>query len=87
MLKRLSILWVLALPLGACAGPRQILIHQKYVDDRVVRYTLEPSIDGDENQGAVYNLHSRLCDVQDASVETACQDSLILENVKPGSVY
>jgi len=71
---------------GGCAGPTQVLVSQRYTGERVVRYTIEPTGQSTEKSGQLYNLRVRLCGVDGAS-DKQCQDSMVLENVQPRSVY
>lgn len=88
MSKKLAISGALALlTLGTgCFGPTQVLVSQRYSGARVVRYTIEPTGQSTEKSGQLYNLRVRLCQAEGAN-DTQCQDSVLLENVQPRSVY
>lgn len=72
---------------AGCAGPTQVLVSQRYAGERVARYTIEPTGQSTEATGALYNLRVRLCGVEGNGSDTQCQDSMVLENVQPRSVY
>jgi len=78
---------------SAC-GPSRFLVNQSYAGDRIVRLEIEKAgaqstimIGSDDKKDDVYNLYAEVC-TQDAEAnETQCKDSLILERVKPESIY
>lgn len=91
--KRIALFFVSAFLMSAmlagCAGPTQVLINQKYASGRVVRYTIEPSGESTEDSGQLFNMRVRLCDLASdgSTAESRCQDSMVIENVQPRSVY
>lgn len=78
---------VLVAASAGCAGPTQVLVSQRYAGPRVVRYTIEPTGKGSDTTGALYDLRVRLCDVEGDGSDKQCQDSMVLQNVQPRSVY
>ncbi len=88
MHSKIAALFALTFVLAAgCARPTQILVSQRYAGERVVRYTIEPTGQSTEKTGQLFNLRVRLCGVENAGNDTACKDSMVLENVQPRSVY
>ena len=85
-MKTIATLILVAASAG-CAGPTQVLVSQRYTGERVARYTIEPTGQGTDTTGALYNLRVRLCGVEGNGADKQCQDSMVLENVQPRSVY
>lgn len=81
-------LFILASSLfSGCFGPTQVLVSQRYAGSRVVRYTIEPTGQATKDSGQLFNLRVRLCGVERSGADSGCQDSMLLENVQPRSVY
>lgn len=82
-------LWAAALMLlalcGGCAPP-QIVVAQGFAGQHVVRYTIQNS-GQTQNDEALFNLGARICTQGEDGSDQNCKDSLLLENVKPRSIY
>ncbi len=78
---------VVGLFLVCGCAPQQVLIAQGFAGERVVRYTIQKNAQGDEKSGDLFDLRVRLCNQGDDGSDSNCQDTVVLENVKPQSVY
>lgn len=70
---------------SGCATPKHVLIGQTFIgEDRSVKMMMTaPQGDGDDR--IVHQL-MRICTLKDGA-ETDCKDTVVLENVRPGSLY
>lgn len=82
LIASIAVVWTLA----GCTPP-PVLIAQGFTGDRVVRYTIRNVGAGTDDTGNLYDLSVRLCNQSDDGSDQNCQDTLILQNVYPGSVY
>ena len=80
---------LLALALGSsllgCAAPNKVLVAQTFIgEDRSIKLLMTVPA---ESQGKpVVDQYIRICTLKDGA-EVDCKDTLVLENVKPGSIY
>ncbi|HEX7481555.1 MAG TPA: hypothetical protein VF331_27370 [Polyangiales bacterium] len=81
------LLGLLLLALTAGCTPPPVLIAQGFAGERVVRYTIQKNPQGDKETGQLYDLRVRLCNQGEDASDSNCQDTMLLENVKPQSVY
>ncbi|HSC88743.1 MAG TPA: hypothetical protein VLC09_15785 [Polyangiaceae bacterium] len=67
----------------ACSAPNKMLIGQTFVgDERSIKILMtKPS----DEKNAVVDQYVRVCSLRDGQ-EVDCKDSLVLQNVKPGSL-
>ena len=73
---------VVALVGSAGCAPPKVLIKHQFVDaDKSAKTYIERGTDN------LFRVSARVCDVQGNNQETNCKDTLLLENVVPGSVY
>ncbi len=84
--KQIALGFLTAVLFSGCAGPTQVLVSQRYAGERVVRYTIEPTGQATKDSGQLFNLRVRVCGVE-GGTDSRCQDSMVLENVQPRSVY
>jgi hypothetical protein len=86
---RIIILATSILGLLAIAGctPPPVLIAQGFSGDRVIRYTIQNVGGGDGDSGNLYDLSVKLCNQADDASDQNCKDTVVLQNVYPGSVY
>jgi hypothetical protein len=80
-------LGLLLLALAAGCTPPQVLIAQGFAGERVVRYTIQQNAEGTKDTGTLYDLRVRLCNQGNDGADSNCQDTMLLQNVKPQSVY
>jgi len=82
---------LLAAGLSACTPPQVMIGHRfsgRHGDGtRVVRYAIEPSGQSTDETGSLYNLFVHICGQNDDGTEDNCKETLVLDNVVPGSVY
>jgi hypothetical protein len=86
-MRQASILWVcavaaLAAGLG-CSAPSRQLVKQRYVAERLVRYTWEPSGKRNDAAGPLYDLRLWVCNQQPDGTETRCRSTVVLFGVEP----
>lgn len=74
-----------ALFLGGCAAPSRILIGQTFIGkDKTFKVMMtQPQGDDDDR---VSDQYMRVCTLQ-AGKEINCKDTLVLKDVRPGSLY
>lgn len=75
----------LAAALSGCAAPSKVLIGQQFIGkERSVKILMtQPQGSGDDRQVDQY---VRVCTLKEGQ-EVDCKDTLVLENVRPGSLY
>jgi hypothetical protein len=74
------------LGLTGCTPP-PVLIAQGFSGDRVIRYTIQNVGAGNDDTGNLYDLSVKLCNQADDASDQNCKDTVVLQNVYPGSVY
>lgn len=69
-----------------CAPPNKILVGQTFIgEDRSIKILMtKPGEGGDKGQ--FVDQYVRVCTLKDGQ-EVDCKDTLVLENVAPGSLY
>jgi hypothetical protein len=79
---------VVLLAVAGCGQPPKVLVGHNFAGpDKSVKVMLhDVGQTNKANNQKVFNVLVRMCDVN-AQAETACKDTLVLENVVPGSVY
>jgi hypothetical protein len=80
---------VLLASAAACAGvpPKVLVAHDFMGSDKSSKLLLQTTGQVDPSSGMLlFNVSIRMCDVA-AAGESACQETNLLENVAPGSVY
>jgi len=81
MLKKLGALALVALFVTACGPPPKVMVDQAFMGDkRTVKMLMQRNASGTFDQGL------RVCTIEKGQ-ETQCKDTLVLENVTPGSLY
>ncbi len=68
---------------AGCHDSPRVLVAQKHVGDRVVRYTLVPSSQTSEDVGPLFDLKMVVCNRRTGGGESGCTESIVLENVAP----
>lgn len=83
-----AILGLLALSLAsACAGPPKVMTsHQYLAKNRSAKTLLQESGEQAGEEQKLFNYFLRVCNLEGAQ-EQKCQDTLVLENVNPNSLY
>ena len=74
------------LGVAGCTPP-PVLIAQGFSGDRVIRYTIQNVGQGNDDSGKLYDMSVKLCNQADDASDQNCKDTVVLENVYPGSVY
>ncbi|MBI2374041.1 MAG: hypothetical protein HYV07_08585 [Deltaproteobacteria bacterium] len=82
-----ALLGFFALAGTGCVTSPNVLIGQGFVSERVVRFAIQPTGQGTQETGALFNLLMRMCNASDNGTTDQCKDTLLLENVMPRSVY
>ncbi len=76
---------LVASSLAGCAPPRKTLIGQTFIgEDRSFKILM--SAPRGEADDPMIDQFIRVCTLRDAK-EVDCKDTLVLENVRPGSLY
>jgi hypothetical protein len=74
-----------SLALGGCAAKTHVLIGQTFIaEDKSIKLLMTVPTGKDKDK--VTNQYMRVCTLQDTK-EVACKDTLILTDVRPGSLY
>ncbi len=81
-------LGLLALLLAsACAGPPKVMTsHQYLAENRSAKTLLQESAATAGEEQKLFNYFLRICNIEGPK-EQKCQDTLVLENVSPRSLY
>lgn len=72
-----------------CAAPQKVLIQNNYVGPTKSAKVLilDSGKDDPSTKKRLFHLFVRNCDLGADGTESNCKDTVILENVDPGSVY
>jgi hypothetical protein len=75
--------------LGGCAPPPKVLVASDFNgDDKTSKMLIQDSGQVDpSSKKKLFNVYVRMCGIDARAVESACKDTLVVENVVPGSVY
>ncbi len=78
---------MLALP--ACAPPPKVLVASNFSGtDKTSKIIIQESGQIDTStKKKLFNVFVRICDIDAKSAETACKDTVVVQDVVPGSVY
>ncbi|MBI4820601.1 MAG: hypothetical protein HY791_30330 [Deltaproteobacteria bacterium] len=76
-----------AVAASGCVTSPNVLIGQGLVGERVVRFAIQPTGQGTQETGQLFNLLMRMCNANDNGTTSECKDTMLLENVMPRSVY
>ena len=79
---------LLALLVG-CGSPQKVLIQNNYIgpNKSAKVLILDSGKTDPASKKKLFNLYVRNCDINADGAEANCKDTVILENVDPGSVY
>ena len=84
----LVLIGLFALASAACAPPKVLVGHSYASSDKSIDTYIQKS--GDVGSGKsktnLFNVYMRVCNQEANNTTTVCKDSLILENVTPGSL-
>lgn len=82
---KLFVAVLLMLPMTGCAMKNRVLIGQQFIGaERTVKIVMsQPKGDSDDR---TVDQYMRICTLKSGQ-EVDCKDTLILENVRPGSLY
>jgi hypothetical protein len=78
-----------ALVLPACAPPPKVLVASSFNgSDKTSKIILQESGQIDTStKKKLFNVFVRICDIDAKNMETACKDTVVVQDVAPGSVY
>jgi hypothetical protein len=82
-----ALLALLALP--ACAPPPKVLVASSFNGtDKTSKVILQESGQIDTStKKKLFNVFVRVCDLDAKNMETACKDTVVVQDVVPGTVY
>ena len=77
------------LALSACAPPPKVLVASSFNGtDKTSKIIIQESGQIDTStKKKLFNVFVRICDIDPKSTETACKDTIVVQDVVPGSVY
>ena len=75
--------------LSGCAAPTKVLVANggSGEDKTVKMLILDTGQINPTTKKKLFNVYSRVCDVDARNIEARCRDTLVIDNVVPGSVY
>ena len=82
-----ALLALLALP--ACAPPPKVLVASSFNGaDKTSKVIIQESGQIDTStKKKLFNVFVRVCDLDAKNMETACKDTVVVQDVVPGTVY
>jgi hypothetical protein len=82
-----ALLGMLALP--ACAPPPKVLVASSFNGtEKTSKVIIQESGQVDTStKKKLFNVIVRICDIDPKNMETACKDTVVVQDVVPGSVY
>lgn len=82
-----ALLALLALP--ACAPPPKVLVASSFNGtDKTSKVIIQESGQIDTStKKKLFNVFVRVCDLDAKNMETACKDTVVVQDVIPGTVY
>ena len=77
------------LALTACAPPPKVLVASSFNgSDKTSKIILQESGKIDTStKKKLFNVFVRICDIDAKNMEKACKDTVVVQDVAPGSVY
>lgn len=82
---KIVLLGLLAATASGCAAPNKTLVGQTFIgEDRSIKILM--THDKGDASDPIIDQYIRVCTLRDGK-EVDCKDTLILENVRPGSLY
>lgn len=82
-----ALLAMLALP--ACAPPPRVLVASSFNGgDKTSKIIIQESGNVDTStKKKLFNVFVRVCNIDAKNMETACKDTVVVQDVVPGTVY
>ena len=82
-------LLAVAAALSGCASPQKVLVANAFSgEDKTSKLLILDSGAVDPStKKRLFNVYVRMCDLDAKNNEAACKDTVVLDNVVPGTVY
>ena len=80
---------LIAAAVSGCASPQKVLVANAFNgDDKTSKMLiLDSGVIDPSTKKKLFNVYVRVCDLDAKNNEAACKDTVVLDNVVPGSVY